>query len=475
MGGVDGRQHYAVTLGVLAVAALAYALSQTLVAPALPEIQRELGTTTTGVTWVLTVYLLSASVATPIAGRLGDMYGKERVLVIVLATFATGSLVAALSDSIGMLVAGRAIQGIGGAVFPLAFGIIRDEFPAGKVAMGIGLISATFGIGGGAGTVLSGVIVDNLGYQWLFWLGLVVVAAALVAARLWVPESPIRSPARIDWTGGLLLSGGLASLLLAISEGERLGWTSGVVLGLAGAGLTVLFLWVLWERRAPEPLVDIRMLRDRQVLGTNAVGFLIGFGMFGAFILIPQFVQAPTSTGYGFGASVTEAGLFLLPSAAVMLVAGPLAGILGTRFGSRLPLILGAAVVALTFVVLAAAHSQAWEIMVASAALGLGIGFAFASMANLVVEAVPQDQTGVATGMNTIMRTIGGSLGSQVAAGIVGASVLASTGFPAEWGYTVAFTVSAVTMMLAVVAGLTIPRRERAMARGEPAIAAARS
>jgi EmrB/QacA subfamily drug resistance transporter len=474
MGGVDGRQHYGVTLGVLAVAALAYALSQTLVAPALPEIQRELGTTTTGVTWVLTVYLLSASVATPIAGRLGDMYGKERVLVIVLATFATGSLVAALSDSIGTLVAGRAIQGIGGAVFPLAFGIIRDEFPAGRVAMGIGLISATFGIGGGAGTVLSGVIVDNLGYQWLFWLGLVVVAAALVAARLWVPESPVRSPARIDWTGGLLLSGGLASLLLAISEGERLGWTSGVVLGLAGTGIVVLSLWVLWERRVHEPLVDIRMLRNRQVLSTNAVGFLIGFGMFGAFILIPQFVQAPTSTGYGLGVSVTEAGLFMLPSAAVMLVAGPLAGLLGTRFGSRLPLILGAVVVAVTFVLLAAAHSQAWEIVLASAALGLGIGFAFASMANLVVEAVPQDQTGVATGMNTITRTIGGSLGSQVAAGILGASVLASTGFPAESGYTIAFTVSAVAMLLAVVAGLTIPRRERATARGAPAIAAAR-
>jgi len=457
----EGRQHYGITLAVLATAALAYALSQTLVVPALPEIQRELGTSTTGVTWVLTIYLLSASVATPIVGRLGDMHGKERVLIWVLATFAVGSAVAALSHSIEMLVAGRAIQGVGGAVFPLAFGIIRDEFPAGKVAMGIGLISATFGIGGGLGTVFSGVIVDNAGYQWLFWLGLVVVSLALVATWRWVPESPVRAPAKIDWAGGVMLSIGLAALLLSISEGEHLGWTSGVVIALMLGGLATLAAWVAWERRAPEPLVDMKMMARKAVATTNLTGFLVGFGMFGSFTLIPQLVQAPESTGYGFGATVTEAGLFLLPSAAIMLFAGPLAGWLGTRFGSRLPLILGAGIVSVTFVFLAVVHAQAWEILIASATLGLGIGFAFAAMANLVVEAVPVTQTGVATGMNTIMRTIGGSLGAQVVAGIVGASVLTSTGFPSDSGFSTAFAVSAVAMLIATLVATVIPRRER--------------
>ena len=165
------------TLGVLLTGALAYALSQTMIAPAIPEIQNDLGTTTTLVTFALTAFLLAASVATPIMGRLGDMFGKERMLVITLIIFALGSLVCALSHSIALLIAGRAIQGVGGAIFPLSFGIIRDEFPREKVATGIGLISATFGIGGGAGLVISGLIVDHFAYEWIFWLGLIVAIA----------------------------------------------------------------------------------------------------------------------------------------------------------------------------------------------------------------------------------------------------------------------------------------------------------
>jgi MFS family permease len=154
-----------------------------------------------------------------VLGRLGDMFGKERLLVAVLAIFSVGLLVAAVSHSLALLVVGRAIQGAAGAVFPLAFGIIRDEFPKERVATGIGLISATFGIGGGAGLVLSGVIVDQLSYAWIFWFGLIVTVLALVATQLFVPESPVKSPARIDWGGTVMLSAGLVCLLLAVSEG----------------------------------------------------------------------------------------------------------------------------------------------------------------------------------------------------------------------------------------------------------------
>src|SRR4051812_30435587 len=206
------RQHYNVTLAVLATAALAYALLQTMVAPALPAIQHDLGASTTSVTWVLTVYLLTASVATPVVGRLGDIYGKERVLVLTLAAFGLGALISALSHSLGLLVAGRAVQGIGGAVFPLAFGIIRDEFPREKVATGIGLISATFGIGGGAGLVLSGLLVDNLDWEWIFWIGLVVIVAATIATHFFVPESPVRARVKIDWAGAGMLTAALVCL-----------------------------------------------------------------------------------------------------------------------------------------------------------------------------------------------------------------------------------------------------------------------
>jgi EmrB/QacA subfamily drug resistance transporter len=452
------RQHYGLTLAVLATSALAYALSQTMVAPALPEIQRQLDTSTTSVTWVLTVYLLTASIATPIVGRLGDMFGKERVLLYVLVTFGAGSLVGALSHSIGLLVLGRAIQGVGGAIFPLAFGIIRDEFPRERVATGIGLISATFGIGGGGGLVLSGLIVDNLDYEWIFWLALIVIAGAAVATYLFVPESPVKTPARIDWPGAALLSGALASLLLGVSEGNGWGWGSARVLGLFVAAVILLVVWVRFELRAEQPLVDIHVMRRRAVWTTNLTGLLVGFGMFGSFILIPQLVEEPLRTGYGFGATVTEAGIYMLPSAGVMLVAGPIAGVLAGRYGSRLPLLLGTLLCAAAFGLLAAAHTERWHIYLTGALMGIGIGFAFASMANLIVDAVDQSQTGVATGMNTIMRTIGGSLGGQISASVVAGTVLTSTGLPSDGGFTVAFTLSSVAVLIAFCAALAIPR-----------------
>ena len=448
------RQHYGLTLAVLAVAGLSFALLQTMVAPALPAIQHEYGASTPAVTWVLTIYLLTASIFTPVLGRLGDMFGKERLLVIVLLVLGAGTLIAALSTSLPMLIAGRAVQGAGGAIFPLSFGIIRDEFPREKVGSGIGLISATFGVGGGAGLVLSGVIVDHLDYTWIFWLALVVIAAAVICTHFFVPESPVKTPAKIDWGGAALMSLGLSAVLLAVSQGNSWGWGSARVLGLVAGGAIVLAVWARFELRVPQPLVDMRMMRLRGVWTTNVTALMVGFGMFGSFLLVPQFVEMPPAAGFGFGASVTEAGLYLLPSAAVMLVAGPLAGWLGNRLGSRTPLLIGIALVAIGFVQLAVLHDEHWHVFLNSVLTGAGIGLAFASMATLIVDAVPQTQTGVATGMNTIMRSIGVALGAQIAASIVGAHA-------DESHFVAAFLVSAAGLALAFLAALVIPRPPR--------------
>jgi EmrB/QacA subfamily drug resistance transporter len=448
------RQHHGLTLVVLAIAGLSFALLQTMVAPALPAIQHEYGATTPAVTWVLTIYLLTASICTPILGRLGDMFGKERLLVIVLLVLGAGTLISALSTSLAMLIAGRAVQGAGGAIFPLAFGIIRDEFPRDKVGSGIGLISATFGVGGGAGLVLSGVIVDHLHYTWIFWLSLVVIIGAVICTRLFVPESPIKTPAKIDWGGAVLMSVGLSAVLLAVSQGNSWGWESAGVLGLIAFGAIVLVVWTRFELRVPQPLVDMRMMQLRGVWTTNVTALMVGFGMFGSFLLVPQFVEMPPAAGFGFGASVTQAGLYLLPSAAVMLVAGPAAGWMGNRFGSRTPLLIGIALVAYAFIQLALLHDASWHIYVSSLFLGAGIGLAFAAMATLIVDAVPQTQTGVATGMNTIMRSIGGALGAQIAASIVGAHA-------DESHFVAAFLVSAGGLVVAFLVALVIPRPPR--------------
>ena len=289
----EGRQHYNVTLGILTLAGIAFALQQTMVIPALPTLQHDLNTTTTWVTWVLTVFLLVASVATPILGKLGDQYGKERLLVISLSVFLAGSIAAALAWNIWALIGARAIQGAGGAVFPLSFGIIRDEFPREKVGVAIGLVSAVFGIGGGLGIVLSGLIVDHFSWRWLFIVGAAAIAVSVVLVHRYVPESPIKTPSKVDVIGATLMSGGLVAMLVALTEGENWGWTSGRTLGLAAVAVVLLVAWGVAELRVPQPMVDMRMLAVRPVLFTNLTALVAGFAMFGTFVLVPNFVQTP--------------------------------------------------------------------------------------------------------------------------------------------------------------------------------------
>ena len=454
------RQSPSLTLAVLALGTTAYALLQSLVAPALPEIQHALGTSESSVSWVLTAYLLSASIATPLIGRLGDMYGKERLLMIILVILALGTLLAAIATSITVLILARVIQGAVGGIFPLAFGIIRDEFPREKVPTSIGLMSALMGIGAGLGIVLSGVIVDNLDYHWLFWIPLVVVVIAAVATHLFVPESPIKSPGRVNWLAALLLSVGLAAVLIPVSETSTWGWGSAKTLGGAAAGLIVLAGWVWVELRSRTPLIDMQMMRIRGVWTTNLAAFLVGVGMYSSFILIPQLVELPESTGFGFGASVTEAGVFMLPATAFMLVAGPASGRLEAVVGAKATLLIGIGFTTACYVMLTIAHSASIDIYLATALLGVGIGLAFASLANIIVENVRQDQTGAATGMNTVMRTIGGAVGAQVVATFLTSEVDAK-GLPTEHGFQIGFLICTGALVVAILAGLLIPRRRR--------------
>jgi EmrB/QacA subfamily drug resistance transporter len=466
----EGRQRPAVTLAVLSIAGLSFALLQSLVAPALPDIQHTLNTSEGTVAWILTAYLLSASIATPIIGRLGDVHGKEKSLLVVLAVLALGTLISALATSIGLMILGRIIQGAGGGIFPLAFGIIRDEFPAERVAGSIGLMSAILGVGGGLGIVLAGPIVDSLSYHWLFWLPLATVTLSAVLTYLFVPESPIKAPGRVNWGAAALLSVGLAALLLAISEAPDWGWASGKTISLITVGLVFLVVWVGVELRARYPLVDMTVMRSRQVWTTDLAAFLLGAGMYSSFIVLPQFVETPTSSGFGFGASVTGAGLFMVPSTLAMLLVGPLAGTLQARFGSRLPLIFGCGFAAVAFAMLALAHTRPLEVYVAAALLGIGIGLAFAAMANLIVEAVPADQTGVATGVNTITRTIGGAFGGQLVA-----TIISGGGSPTEGSFALAFAVIAGSLVLSIVAGLAIPSTPPRDTGGVPSGAVAES
>lgn len=460
------RPHYLVTLGLLVTAGVSFAFMQTLVVPALPFFQREFDTTATWVAWIATGFLLSSSVCTPILGKLGDAYGKKRLLVISMAIFGLASVAAAFSTSLAMIVFFRVVQGAGAAVFPLAFGIIRDEFPPERVGVGIGTMSSVFGLGGGIGLVSSGAILQALTWPWLFLIG--AVPALLVAALIaWiVPESPTRIHSRADWLGGGTLSLALVLLLLAVSEGNSWGWASPGVLGLFGAAALLFALWVRIERRVAEPMVDLASLASRPMLVTNAATVLIGFSMFGSFILLPAFVQAPNGlpagvaeqVTYGFGASPVATGLFFLPSSVAMLFAGPLAGAVGTRFGAVWPLRIGLASIATGVLLIAFFHGSPWMIYVFMMFHGIGVAAALSAVGNLVVENVSASDTGVASGMNSIMRTTGAAFGAQVSSAVVTAIALPGTSVPLELGYTVALSVSAGAALVGLaISGLLSP------------------
>ena len=454
--------HPNVIMAVLSLAGLAYSVLSSAVIPALPTIQHDLHVSETGVTWLLTGFLLSASVGTAIIGRLGDMYGKERLLLGTLLALAAGTLLAAVSNSLGVVIAARVIQGAGGGIFPLAFSIVRDEFPPERVAGSIGLLSSILGIGGGGGLVLGGLIVEHLGWHWLFWLPLIMVLLAALCTWRYVPESPIRSPGRVNWTAAALMGVGMCCVLIAIAQTTVWGWGGARTLILLAAGLVVVAGWVMVELRSREPLVDMAMMRIRGVWTTNLTAFLLGAGMYASFIVYPQFAQLPKSTGFGFGASVVVSSLYLLPGAVGMSLLGTVAGRVARRFGSKPALITGTAITAASFAWLAVAHRHPYDMLISSTILGVGIGLAFAALGNLIVQAVPPSQTGVATGMNTVMRTLGGALGGQLSATFIVDHM--ARGLPTVTGFTQTFVMATAFLMVAVAAGLLIPGRRAVVA-----------
>ncbi|MGW3313075.1 MFS transporter [Streptomyces sp. NPDC001073] len=452
------RKSSRLTFAVLATGAGVFSMLQSLIAPALPTVQHALHTSQSTATWVMTAYLLSASVFTPILGRVGDLVGKKRTLVAVLLAVLAGCLVAALAPNIGVLIIARVVQGIGGALFPLSFGIIRDEFDASRVPGSISNLSAVIAAGGGVGMVAAGPIVTALDYRWLFWFPVAIVAVTTLIAVRYVPESPSRADGRVNWLGAVLLSGWLVALLLPLSQAGTWGWGSVRVVGLFSAAVVLFAAWLLSEARSSSPLIDLKVMRLPSVWTTNTAALLFGAGMYAIWSFLPGFVQTPSSAGYGFGASVTASGLLMLPMLLAMFVSGVLSGRLEPVVGAKTLLTTGAALGAVACAILALWHDQQWQIALVAGIFGLGIGLAFASMANLIVGSVPPEQTGAATGMNANIRTIGGSIGAAVTSVLV-TGRLQPSGLPYGSGYTHGFTLLAVLLLGAALAALMVPRR----------------
>ena len=464
------RSRPGLILLALTVAASSFALMQAVIVPALPIVQRDLGTSTEWAAWTISIYLLSASVATPLLGRLGDQFGKDRMLLVTLVVFTAGSLLSIFAWNISSLIVFRAIQGVGGAVYPLCFSIIRDETPPERMGVAMGLISSMLGLGGGLGLVMSGVIVDHASWRWLFVVGAVFGTLGMGLVRAFIPPSPHRSPARLDIPGALLLSAGLIVILVGLTEGRSWGWDSPRLTATIGAGLAILLVWGFVESRTEQPMVDMRMLSRRPVLFTNLAALFCGFTMYAVFTVLPLFSQMPRGlpaeaaslVDYGFGASVTVSALYLLPGAFVMLPAGPFGGVLGRWVGFRLALAIGLIVTALGSALLAAFHAEPWQLMLGYAIGAGGVAIAFGVMPKLIADAVSRTETGIATGMNTVVRTVGSVIGSQVAVTLLASMTITGTAIPSESGFSASLWLGAGAALIAALLALGISSRRRA-------------
>ncbi|WP_459709734.1 MFS transporter [Actinophytocola sp. KF-1] len=433
---------------------------QTLVIPLIPSLPAILHTDASDASWVITVTLLAAAVITPVSGRLGDLYGKRRVLLVSVAVLVAGSVVSALASSLVPMVVGRGLQGCAMGVIPLGISIMRDILPAERVGTAIAMMSATLGVGGAIGLPLSAVIAESSSWRVLFWLSAGLGAVCL--ALLWtvVPDSSVRAPGRFDVLGTLGLATGLVCLLLAITKGATWGWGSPTTLGLLAAAVVVLVVWGFYQLRVRYPLVDLRVSARRPVLFTNLASVLVGFSMYSMSLVLPQLLQAPAITGYGLGQSMVAAGLWMAPGGLVMMALSPVSAGITRRRGPRTSLMVGAAIIAVGYLVSTLLLHNAFEVMVAGIIVSSGVGIAYAAMPGLIMGSVPLHETASANGLNSLARSVGTAVSSAVMATLL-AHMTITVGpltVPSLTGFRVAFLIAAGAAAVGVLVTLLVPR-----------------
>jgi MFS family permease len=443
---------------VLALGALDFGLEQSLVIPALPALAEHYDASLTGISWLVTGFLLSGIVAVPLCGRLGDLYGKRLLLLVSLAAFFVGSLLCALTHSIEVAIAGRAIQGIGFAVGPLTLGLARDTLPPGLLTRAIGAVIGAAGAGAALGFLLSGVLSDHLSPAAIFWFLVLTSGVLVVAVATLVQETAVRARAALDLTGAFLLGTGLFSLVLAISQGNRWHWTSARIIGLFAVSAVLLALFVLVERRATQPLVDLGLIAKRPFANANACAFALGYSFFIAVFVIPLLAAAPVESGYGQGLSTTQIGVLLAPTSVGCLVGGWIGGRVVDVVGSRALIAMGSLIGIGAYGSLALAHGSWAELSIPTAALGVSVGFILTGVYPVVIRNSEVEKTGVAVAVTADVRNMAVTVGAQVAYAIlIGAGLVGP--FVAEEGFTRVFVMGGIGAGIALLTAGFMPGR----------------
>ncbi|MGV9272503.1 MFS transporter [Streptomyces griseosporeus] len=458
------REGGAAVVPVLAFAGIVVAVMQTLLVPVIKDLPQLLGTSPSNATWVLTSTLLSGAVATPIMGRLGDLYGKRRMLILSLAVMVAGALVSAVTSNLLLMIGGRTLQGFAMGAIPLGIGLMRDMLPREKLGSAMALMSSSIGVGGGLALPAAALVAQHTDWHALFYGAAGLGVLSIVLTLLVVPESPMRAEGSFDLPGALGLSAGLVLLLLPITKGSDWGWSSGTTLALFAAAVVVLLGWGVVELRTKAPLVDLRTTARREVLLTNLASIMVGVSFYVVSLVLPQLLQLPTATGYGLGQSMVVAGLCVAPLGLTMMFTAPVYARLSARYGPKATLIIGLLVIAVGYGGGLGLMDAAWQTVLTSVILGAGIGLAYSSLPALIVGAVPASETGAANGLNTLMRSIGTSVSSAVIGMVLAntADHVGGVAVPTMHGFRVSFLIATAAVAVGLLMALFLPKPDRA-------------
>ncbi|MEU9188109.1 MFS transporter [Streptomyces sp. NPDC048484] len=459
---------------VLAFAGIVVAVMQTLLVPVIKDLPELLGTSPGNATWVMTSTLLAGAVSTPIMGRLGDLYGKRRMLIGSLAVMVVGSLIAGFTSELLVMIVGRALQGFAMGAIPLGIGLMRDGLPREKLGSAMALMSSSVGVGGGLALPLAALVAQHADWHALFFASAGLGVVAILLTLTFVPESPLRAVGTFDILGAFGLAAGLVLFLLPITKGSDWGWTSGTTLGLFGAAAAVLLLWGVMELRIKAPLVDLRTTARPAVLFTNLASIMVGVAFYAVSLVLPQLLQLPTSTGYGLGQSMVVAGLCVAPLGLTMMLTAPVYSRLSAKYGPKVTLMIGMLIIAIGYGAGLGLMSAAWQTIIIAVVLGAGIGLAYSSLPALIIGAVPASETGAANGLNTLMRSIGTSVSSAVIGMVLAntADQVGGVAVPTMHGFRVSFMIATGAVLLGLVFAAFLPGRRAVANAAKPHLVA---
>ncbi|MDH3047557.1 MFS transporter [Gordonia alkanivorans] len=443
---------------ILTLVEIISAFETSMVYATVPTIIKDFDSDASTVGWAITAFLLVAAASAAVCGRLGDMFGRERVLVVLLVGAIVGSLISAIGDSVTWIVVGRAIQGVAGAILPLLIGMAREHLPQDKVPVAVAMISGSAIAAGAGSAYVAGVVIDHASWHLLFIIAAIYAAFTLALVLFALPwKIPAGTTKKIDYIGTIAFAPAIAGILLAVNKAQTWGWTDTKTIGLLTAGIVVLVLWVMWELRVTDPIATVRLFTKRKVTLTMLITFMLAAGPFGIAPMInPIILQSPETGAFGVGMSPTDAGLLALAGALIGFCFTPISGRLTRAVGSRVALFVGCALYMVSYALMLFTYHSAWGMFFVVATGSTAVAFSYTAIPNLVVEAVPAENTSEANGLNSVVRSTGQGIGTSIASTILVASAVAGSVTPTLGGLQAVIAMMAIGTLVTFVLALRL-------------------